>query len=60
MIIIIDEDTLLGLLSQLKRNMMPDKSLLCVDVRRELVLVDALREAKKKKFDPKKHLKVVM
>ena len=57
MIIIIDEDTLLGLLSQLKINMMPDESLLCVDVRRELVLVD---ETKKKKSDPKKHIKAVM
>ena len=38
--------------------MMPAENILRVDVCRDFVLVHALKEAKKKTFDPKKHLKV--
>lgn len=31
---------------------------LCIDVRRDYLLTDALREARKKKFDPIKPIKV--
>ena len=40
--------------------MMSTENMLCVDVRRDFVLVDVLREARKKKFDHRKHLKVVL
>ena len=35
-----------------------DELLLPIEVRRDFVLLDALREARKKKFDPRKYLKV--
>ena len=37
---------------------MSAENVLSVDVRRDFVLVDALREAHKKKFDPRKYMKV--
>ena len=36
----------------------PDDSVMCLEVRRDCLLVDSLKEARKKKFDPKKPLKV--
>lgn len=38
--------------------MLPIESILPIEVRRDFVLVDALREAHKKKFDPRKYLRV--
>jgi hypothetical protein len=35
-----------------------DELLLPIEVRRDFVLLDALREAHNKKFDPRKYLKV--
>ena len=43
----------------LKKELMnPDDSSMCLEVRRDCLLVDCVREARKKKFNPKKHLKV--
>lgn len=35
-----------------------EPGIVCIDIRREFVLEDALREARKKRFSPKKKLKV--
>ena len=35
-----------------------EPGIMCIDIRREFVLEDALREARKKRFSPKKKLKV--
>ena len=36
----------------------PEENLLHLDVRRQFLLRDAMREARKKKFNPKKHIQV--
>ncbi len=53
------DDTLLLCVSSLRQKMLSnDELLLPIEVRRDFVLLDALREARKKKFDPRKYLKV--
>ena len=51
------EDTLLQAITSLKYKMVPDEDL-PIEVRRDFLLQDALREARKKKFSPNKYLKV--
>lgn len=46
-----------GAIDCIQRQMM-EPGIVCIDIRREFVLEDALREARKKKFSPKKKLKV--
>lgn len=43
----------------LQRQVMASEEILCIDVRRDYLLTDALREARKKKFDPRKPIKVL-
>ena len=40
--------------------MSTDSEVLCLTVRRDFLLQDAIKEAKKKKFSPAKKLKVIM
>ena len=44
----------------LQRQVMASEETLCIDVRCDYVLTDALREARKKKFDPRKPIKVLI
>ena len=44
----------------LQRQVMASEETLCIDVRREYLLTDALCEARKKKFDPRKPIKVLI
>ena len=52
------DDTLLLCITSLRQKMVQDESVVPIEVRRDFVLLDALREAHKKKFDPRKYLKV--
>ena len=52
------DDTLLLCITSLRQKMLPIESVLPIEVRRDFVLLDALREARKKKFDSRKHLRV--
>ena len=38
--------------------MEPKDNLMCLEIRRDHILADSLREARKKKFDPRKRIKV--
>ena len=41
-----------------KKFMNSDDNPMCIEVRRDYILMDGLKEARKKKFDPKRQLKV--
>ena len=43
-----------------QKKMSTDSEVLCLTVRRDFLLQDAIKEAKKKKFSPAKKLKVLM
>ena len=43
----------------LQHQVIASEEILCIDVRRDFLLTDALREARKKKFDPRKPIKVL-
>ena len=46
-------------IESLKRELQDSEYPLCINVRRDHLLADALREARKKRFDPRKYLKVM-
>ena len=41
-----------------KKFMNSDDNPMCIEVRRDYILIDGLKEVRKKKFDPKRQLKV--
>lgn len=51
-------DTVQSAIQLLGKELLPISEPLCLSVRRDFLMIDAMREAKKKKFNPKKRIKV--